>query len=165
MKKNQNYEINFATNTITVTKKFLQDASQMGNEAFTQMQKLRELNMPISVREIKRKKTGAMWSFERMEFYLNHVENGAEYRKQYDALWGNSRATVWAWFRKTFPHCKKLPVLNEKCEYLVHPAEYEKQNDNVTSFRGTQGANMQDSATTGTSTSTPADITSLPMAS
>lgn len=147
MKKNQNYEINFVTNTITVTKQFLQDASQMGTEAFNQMLQLQELDMPISVREIKRKKTGPMWSFERMEFYLDHVENGAEYRKQYDALRGNSRATVWAWFRKNFPHCKKTPVLNEKCEYLVHPAEYEKQNGNITAFRG---AKKQDSATTDT---------------
>ena len=162
MKKNQNYEINFVTKTITVTKKFLQDASQIGTDAFAEMRQLQELNFPICVREIKRKKTGTMWSFERMEFYLDHVENGAEYRKQYDALQGNSRATVWAWFKKTFPHCKKLPVLNDKCEYLVHPAEYEKKNGNVTVFRGTKN---QASATTDTSISSTAEISPVPMAS
>lgn len=149
MKKNQNYEINAVTKTIIVTKKFREEASQLNTEAFKTMQELLALNMTIVEREIKRKKTGAMWSFERMEFYLDHVENGAEYRKQYDALKGNSRATVWAWFRKTFPHCTKTPVLNEKCEYLVHPAEYEKQNGNITVFKG---AKKQDSATAETAT-------------
>lgn len=135
MKKNQNYEINFATKTIIVTKKFLRDASQMGTEAFQTMNDLLALNMPIVEREIHRKKTGPMWSFERMEFYLNHVENGEEYWKKYEAIKGNSRAMVWAWFKKTFPHYNKIPVLNENNEYMVHPAEYEKKNDKVTAFR------------------------------
>ena len=159
MKKNQNYEINFVTKTITVTKQFREKASQLNTDAFKTMQELLALNMPIVEREVHRKKNGKMWSFERMEFYLTHVENGIEYRKQYDALLGNSHATVWGWFKKTFPHCKKPPVLNEKCEYLVHPAEYEKKNGKVTSFKGTQDADKQDSATKVTSTSVSAPLT------
>lgn len=38
---NKPYSIDFTTNTITVTKKFLEQASMMGSEAFNIMMQLR----------------------------------------------------------------------------------------------------------------------------
>ena len=55
MKKNNQYEINFASNTIIVTKAFLEKASQMDTPEYATMTQLRALNMPISMREIHRK--------------------------------------------------------------------------------------------------------------
>ncbi len=129
MKKNAPYEINWATNTITVSKRFMEASTIIGQGTYATMMELRKLNMPISVREIRRKKTGPMWSTERMEWYLDHVEDSAEYWKKYNVLDGNSRAMKWGWFKKTFPHCQKLPILTDDLKYKVHPEEYEGKKE------------------------------------
>ena len=129
MKKNAPYEINWTTNTITVSKRFMEESTIMGQGTYATMMELRKLGMPISVREIHRKKTGPMWSIERREWYLDHVEDSDEYWKKYNALDGNSRATKWAWFKKTFPHCQKTPVLTDDLKYKVHPDEYESKKE------------------------------------
>lgn len=54
MIKHANYEINFVINTITVTKRFLAAASQIGTQEYATMTELRKLQMPITVREIHR---------------------------------------------------------------------------------------------------------------
>lgn len=127
MKKNQNYEINFATNTITVTRKFLQEASQMGTDAFTQMRQLQELNMPIAVQEIHRKPKIAKWSFERMERYLKNVQDSEKWTADYTAMKESaSHAEVWGWFKSNFIQVDKkgrriAPILNENHKIIVMP--------------------------------------------
>ena len=127
MKKNQNYEINFVTKTITVTRKFLQDASQMGTEAYEAMLQLRELNMPIAVQEIHRKPKIAKWTFARMERYLKNVQDSEKWTADYTAMKESaSHAEVWAWFKSNFIQVDKkgkhmAPKLNENHKIIVMP--------------------------------------------
>ncbi len=127
MKKNQNYDINFATKTIIVTKKFLQEASQMGTDAFTEMLQLQALNMPIAVQEIHRKPKVPKWSYERMERYLTNVEDSAKWKADYDALKESvSHAELWGWFKNIFIQVDKngkriMPKLNENHKIIVMP--------------------------------------------
>ena len=87
MKKNQNYEINFATNTIIVSKKFLAAASVMGTDAYKEMLKLRKLGMPIGVKEIHRGKAKEKkWTFTRMEHYLKNVTESDKWMADYNTL-------------------------------------------------------------------------------
>ena len=127
MKKNQNYEINFVTKTITVTKQFREDASQIGTDAFVQMQELLKLDMPIVEREIHRKPKVAKWTFARMERYLLNVEDSEKWTADYTALKNSaSHAEVWGWFRGNFIQVNSkgkriLPKLNENHQYIVTP--------------------------------------------
>lgn len=127
MKKNQNYEINFATKTITVTKKFLEAASQMGTDAFAEMLQLQALNMPIAVQEIHRKPKIAKWSYERMERYLDNVQDSEKWSADYKAMKeSTSHAEVWGWFKDTFIQVDKkgkriAPKLNEEHKIIVMP--------------------------------------------
>lgn len=43
--RNMDYSINWSTNTITVTKKFMNAASQMNTDAYALMMELRALGM------------------------------------------------------------------------------------------------------------------------
>ncbi len=87
MKKNNQYEINFAANTIVVTKRFLQAASQIGTTEFATMTQLRSLNMPITVREIHRTKSSKpRWNYKRMESFLRHVVDSERYLADYRAM-------------------------------------------------------------------------------
>ena len=127
MKKNQNYEINFATKTITVTKKFLEAASQMGTDAFAEMLQLQALNMPIAVQEIHRKPKIAKWSYERMERYLDNVQDSEKWSADYKAMKeSTSHAEVWGWFKDNFIQVDKkgkriAPKLNENHKIIVMP--------------------------------------------
>ena len=127
MKKNQNYEVNFATKTVTVTRKFLQEASQMNTKAYETMLALQELNMPIVVQEIHRKPKIAKWTFVRMERYLLNVEDSEKWTADYTALKQSaSHAEVWSWFKSNFIRVDEkgkriAPKLNSNHRIVVMP--------------------------------------------
>ena len=54
--KNMDYSINWSTNTITVTKKFMNAASQMNTDAYALMMELRALGMKMTVKETPHRK-------------------------------------------------------------------------------------------------------------
>lgn len=104
MKKSQSYAINFVTNTITVTKQFREEASQMGTEAFKTMKDLLALNMTIVEREIKRKSPKVpKWSYAEMRNYLEQVENSESWLADFEALKkAVAHGVVWSWFKSNF---------------------------------------------------------------
>ena len=125
MKKNREYEINFESNTIIVSKKLLDAATQMGTDAFETMRRLQEMKMPIVVEAIHRKPKVHKWSYEHMEQYLNHVENGEEWKKKYDAMKETStHGETWSWFRKNFIRVDKngrriMPTFTKDHRFVV----------------------------------------------
>lgn len=126
MKKNQQYEINFATNTINVTKAFLQAASQTETHEFDTMMKLRELHMPITVREIRRK-SDHRWSYKRMKNYIECVENSENYLAEFQTVKkAQGYLRTWRWFKKTFPNHTDIPEQNDEHRIIVTPADYPK---------------------------------------
>jgi len=103
MKKTMPYKINWKTNTIYVSKRLQDAANQMGTNEFDTMRRLQELNMPIEYQEIHRKPKYPKWKYEKMEMYLDKVENAEVWKKKYYALKDtSSHGEVWSWFRKTF---------------------------------------------------------------
>ena len=104
MKKNQNYEINFATKTIIVSKKFLAAASVMETAAYKEMLELQKLGMPIGVQEIHRGKAKEKkWTFTRMEHYLKNVTESDKWMADYKTLKeATCHPVVWNWFKSTF---------------------------------------------------------------
>lgn len=103
MKRNANYEINFASNLIIVTPKFLKAASQIGTAEYSTMTQLRELSMPITVRKITHSQKEKRWSFKRMECFLDNVENSKDYYEDYKALKEScGYMATWKWFKGIF---------------------------------------------------------------
>ena len=125
MRKNAQYEINFATNTIIVTKRFREAASLIGTPEFKTMTELRKLNMPITERVITRANKGGRWSFARMESFIRNVDDADRYMADFNTVRdGVSYMKVWAWFKKTFPNYAATPELNEDHKIVVTPADY-----------------------------------------
>ena len=123
MKKNNQYEINFASNTIIVTKAFLEKASQMDTPEYATMTQLRALNMPISVREIHRKTREARWNCQRMEIFIKHTVDSERHMKDYETMletYGYMK--TWGWFKNTFANYKTAK-LNEKHQYITMTKE------------------------------------------
>ena len=130
MKKNTNYEINFATNTIIVTRKFREAASVIGTPEFNTMVELRKLNMPITERIIKRTSGEDRWSFARMKSFIRNVDDADRYMADFETLRDAvGYMKVWAWFKKTFPNYAATPELNDDHKIVVTPADYLKDDE------------------------------------
>ena len=126
MRTNKKYDVNFAANRITVTKAFLKAASQTDTPEFNQMMKLRELNMPICVKAVSRKRE-TRWSYKRMEHYILCVENSEKYYEDYKTVKDAQKyMRTWNWFKKTFPNYAGLSELNDEHKIIVTPADYLK---------------------------------------
>ena len=137
MKKNQNYEINFATNTIIVSKKFLAAASVMETAAYKEMLELQKLGMPIGVKEIHRGKAKEKkWTFTRMEHYLKNVTESDKWMADYKTLKeATCHPVVWNWFKSTFDILddkkkNRVPEMNADHKIIVGPWTKASQ-DNV----------------------------------
>ena len=107
MKKSQSYSINFATNTITVTKAFLEGASQMGTKDYNTMMELRSLNMRIVPEVVRHPNRKASWTFAKMERYVDKFGNAETKAKYAEMKASNPYPTVWSWFVRTFPEYRK----------------------------------------------------------
>ena len=128
----KNYEINFATNTITITQKFAQEASQIGTEAFKTMMELRQLGMTIITKTTAKKKNTSL-TYAKMETYISLLEDAEKYQAEFKAVCAESLAMkvpyvyVSNWFNKTFPNYGKLPERNAELKIINTPANYEAE--------------------------------------
>ncbi len=127
---NKPYAINYITNTITVTRKFLEEASMLGAAADT-MNQLRALGMKIEV-QTRREPKGKQprLNYTKMEKYIACVENSEIYLAEFEAVkvaaqaTKNSYAVVWKWFKQKFPNFNEVPEFDENLKIVVTPANY-----------------------------------------
>ena len=120
----KNCKIDYTTNTIIVTKKFLEEASQFGSAAQKQMEDLRGLNMPIKVKAQKRKME-TRWKFDRMLNYIANVENSEEYLADFATVRAaQGYMKSWEWFKATFPNYNKVPEMVNH-QIVVTPVEHD----------------------------------------
>ena len=131
----KNYEINFATNTITITQKFAKEASQISTEAFKTMMELRQLGMSIITKAPVQKKKNSNLTYAKMERYISLLEDAEKYQAEFKAVCAESQAMkvpyvyVSNWFKQTFPNYGKLPERNAELKIINTPANYDAEED------------------------------------
>ena len=113
------YEINWATNTITMTKKFAAEANQYGTKAYKMLMDVRSKGFHIVVKETKpRKACPTRITFKKMETILSCMsdpdERLAELHAVMDAGKGqkNQYEYVRKWFLANSPHYREIPILD-----------------------------------------------------
>ena len=89
----KNYTINYKDNTITVTKKFMEDAGIIGSTAFTEMKVLREMGMAIVVRQTKSRKNDKI-TYIHMLQYISCVENSSFYMSRFEAVCEEAKSKI-----------------------------------------------------------------------
>ncbi len=115
------YEINFTTNTITVSKDFRMKANQLDTEAFKTMMKLRDLGMKIVDRPEKKKRKKAVHraTYAQMRAYLSCLEEAERWLKEFEVVRiaskekANPYLHVCGWYEKNFPNHGDFPELDE----------------------------------------------------
>ena len=110
---NKPYSIDFTTNTITVTKKFLEQASMMGSEAFNIMMQLRQMNM-IIITKAPAKRKNAQLTYSKMEKFISLLEEADKYKAEFAAVKNESTA-------------QNMPYVYVQKWFLEHYANYSAQ--------------------------------------
>ena len=136
MKKNQNYFINHITNTVTVTKKFFNDAALIENEAFELMQKFKNMGLKIEVEQRKPRESKATAkelkrhiTYQMMAGYISYTENAEDLMEEFEimkelAKESNPRrahAMVLEWFHENCPDYGKIPEFDENLKVVIKP--------------------------------------------
>ena len=123
------YKINYASNVITVTKKFVEDAGVINSAAFNEMKELRTMGMLIQIKESKAHHAPKI-TYKQMIRYIECVENSAHYMARFEAVRAeaqtkrNTYHRVLQWFIQTFPNFYAMPEFNADNEVIVTPYGY-----------------------------------------
>ena len=130
--KKSNYSIDFVSNTVTVTKKFTEAASQIGTPEFHTMMQLREMNLTI-VTKAPAKRKNTQLTYKKMQKYISCLEDAEKYQEEFKVVCEEAKAQpsayhyVASWFDKTFPNYGKLPERNTSLKVINTPADYDKE--------------------------------------
>ena len=124
------YEINHINNTITVSKKFLEQASTLSGNTYETMKALRDLGMPILLERTKKRKSPSRLSYAKMCHYISCLADAHKYLLQFEATRNASRGErdpygyVCNWFEDTFPNHDAVPEFDENFRIVNTPANY-----------------------------------------
>ena len=128
--KKNGYQINFVTNTVTVTRKFQEASSQIGTEEFNIMKQLHEMNLTILVKTPNKKKSTAL-TYAKMQKFISCLDEADKYQTMFDAVRKESKGMpapykyVVSWFHNTFPKYGQLPEHDADMRIVNTPAEYQ----------------------------------------
>lgn len=128
---NKPYAIDFTTNTVTVTKKFLEAASMIGTTEFNTMMQLRQMNLTIVIKAPVKKKTKL--TYDKMKKYIALLDEAEKYQIEFEVVLNESKAYdasyayVLKWFKKTFPNYGKQPERDANLKIVNTPANYDEE--------------------------------------
>lgn len=126
---NKAYAIDFTTNTVTITKKFQEAASQIGTQEFNIMMQLRQMNLTIVTKAPSKKKNPKL-TYDKMKKYIALLDEAEKYKTEFDAVLVESKAYdasyayVLKWFKKTFPNYGKQPERDANLKIVNTPVNY-----------------------------------------
>jgi len=122
------YEINFVTNTITVTAAFRKAAGQIGSPEFSVMLQLRGMNMDIVEKTVPKRKNTQI-TYKMMEKYIELLDEAEQYKAEFAAVKKESKSHkgqynyVAGWFKERFPSYGKQPERDRNFKIVNVPAE------------------------------------------
>ena len=106
----QGYSINWQTNTITMTKRFAEEANQYGSDAYNLLMDVKSKGFHITVRQSKpRKACPTRVTFKQMETILSCMDYADERLEQLHAVMDagkgqkNQYEYVRRWFLRNYP--------------------------------------------------------------
>lgn len=129
---NKPYAIDFTTNTVTVTKKFLEAAQMIGTPEFNTMMQIREMGMTIITKAPAKKKNTKL-TYDKMQKYINLLDEAEKYQAEFERVqieslaYDASYAYVLKWFKKTFPSYGKQPERDANLKIVNTPANYDAE--------------------------------------
>ena len=110
----KNYKIDFAANTITISKPFAEKASKMGTAEFAVMMELRALGMPFAVQKPKKgAKPHFQLTYKKMEIFVRCSDDAEALMAEFEHVKEEAKSQhnpclyVQNWFKQQFPNYPK----------------------------------------------------------
>ena len=130
----KNYKINFAANTVTVTKTFLRAAqSDISSIEFKTLAQLREMGLTVIERPTPRRKKTHHATYKQMLTYISCVTDAARYLAEFEVVRlaslekPNPYQYVCEWYDRTFPNHNDLPEFDDEGKIINFVAPIDEE--------------------------------------
>ena len=132
MKRTHSYEINPATKMVTVTRKFLENATQYNSKEFKLMMQFERLGLRVvqQKRTVKPRTENSkprLLTYQMMKDYIAMLDDAEEMKGDFETLCASVKSCpdrlkkVNTWFRKTFPNYDAIPEFDEEYRIVHNP--------------------------------------------
>lgn len=132
MKRSRMYEVNYLNKTVTVTRKFMDAATQINSDEFDLLTQFSDMGLRVLVEGRKRRpkpKNGKLplLTFKMMQDYIAMLDDAEDMQKEFESIRESSKSRkdrtqyVNNWFRATFPHYDAVPEFDEDYRIVHNP--------------------------------------------
>lgn len=132
MKRTHTYEINHAKKMVTVTRKFLEEATQYNSKEFKLMIQFERMGLMVvqqrrTVKPRTENSKPRLLTYQMMKDYIDMLDDAEEMNGEFDTLCSSVKKCpdrlkkVNTWFRKTFPNYDAVPEFDEEYRIVHNP--------------------------------------------
>ena len=125
----KSYKIDFANNTVTVTKAFLTAAeTNINSTEFQNYQQFKQMGLTVITKSVKRKNAPHRATYRQMIAYITCLPDAARYLTEFDTVRqaslkeANPYQYVCEWYDRTFPNRHAIPEMDE-CGKIINFAD------------------------------------------
>ena len=132
MKRTRVYEVNYLNKTVTVSRKFIDAATQINSDEFDLLTRFSDMGLRVLVENRKRHpkpKAGKLplLTYKMMQDYIAMLDDAEDMQKEFESVRESSKSRkdrtqyVNAWFRATFPRYDAVPEFDEDYRIVHNP--------------------------------------------
>ena len=129
-----NYKINFAANTVTVTKTFIKTAeTDITSAEFKALMQFREMGLTVAIKTAPRRKNTHRATYKQMLSYISCVTDASRYLAEFEVVRAASLEKpspyqyVCDWFERTFPNHNDVPEMDENGRIINFAAPIDEE--------------------------------------
>lgn len=132
MKRSRNYEVNFLSKTVTVSRKFMDAATQINSDEFDLLTQFSDMGIRVLVEGRKRRSKPKddklpLLTYKMMQDYIAMLDDAEDMQKEFESIRESAKSRkdrtqyVNAWFRATFPRYDEVPEFDEDYRIVHNP--------------------------------------------
>lgn len=133
----KNYKIDFAANTVTVTKTFLRTAqTDITSPEFKTLTQLRKMGLTIVEKPTPRRKSAHRATYAQMKLYISCVTDATRYLAEFETVRlaslekPNPYQYVCEWYDRTFPNRHDIPEMDENGRIINFATPIDEEDNN-----------------------------------
>lgn len=144
MKRTHTYEINHAKKMVTVTRAFMEEATQYNSKEFKLMMQFERLGLRVvqqkrTVKPRTEESKPRLLTYKMMKAYIAMLDDAEDMMSEFETLCSSVKKCpdrlkkVNNWFRETFPNYDAVPEFDEEYRIVHNPnaAAWDKEREEM----------------------------------